>query len=208
MFKKFTTPQRIQVGLILAIAFLLVLGSNRLDQRHFSTIQTTVNSVYKDRVVVQDLIYKLNNIFHTKELRFILGNDFNTITVENQKVEQLLADFGATKLTPNESNALNELHRQFDKLKKLENNVVQSPDDLQGGVRVVAGKTLEEIERNLDALAKIQLQESGQLTALSNKSLGMNILLSKFEVAFMIIIGIAMLALIFYPVRTMQPVKN
>mgnify|MGYP000262379828 CR=1 FL=1 len=69
MFAKLTTSQRIQIGLVLAMAFLLVLGSNRLDQRHFSTIQTTVNSVYKDRVVVQDFIYQLTNIFHKKEPR-------------------------------------------------------------------------------------------------------------------------------------------
>ncbi|CAN0603136.1 unnamed protein product, partial [Ectocarpus sp. 12 AP-2014] len=68
MFTKLTLFQRISVGLVLAIAFLLVLGSNRLNKRHFSTIQNTVNSVYKDRVVVQNLIYELSTTFHKKEL--------------------------------------------------------------------------------------------------------------------------------------------
>jgi hypothetical protein len=71
--------------------------------------------------------------------------------------------------------------------------------NIDADLGVVASKTLDEIELSLDALAQIQLDESGQLTSVSNKALGMNILLSKLEVAFLIIIGLAMLALIFYP---------
>lgn len=202
MFTKLTILQRIHVGLILAIAFLLVLGSNRLDKKHFSTVQTTVNSVYKDRVVVQDLIYQLTNMFHDKEMRFVLEDDFSTVTKENQKIEELLLAFGATKLTTNEYNVLNELNVLFEKLRVLENKVLDSYDNLQGGVGVIAGKTLEEMEQKLDALAKIQLEQSGQLTQLSNKSLGMNFLLSNLEVGFLILLGIVMLGLIFYPVKT------
>lgn len=207
MFTKLSIPQRIQIGLVLAMAFLLVLGSNRLDQRHFSTVQTAVNSVYKDRVVVQDFIYKLNNIFHTKELRFILENDHTVVDTENQKAQNLLEDFSATKLTLKEKKVLGELNIQFDRLQKLEDQIIESPGTLHTGVGDAAVKILKKIELNLDDLALIQLEESEQMTQLSNKSLGMNILLSKLEVAFLILIGIAMLALIFYPIKTMHAVN-
>ncbi len=202
----FKASQKIHAGFILAIAFLLVLGSNLLYQRHFSTIQTTVNSVHKDRVVVQDFIYQLNNIFHQKEIRLVNEEYFATVESENKKVEKLLLDFGMTKLTTDEYNFLNELTAQFEKLKKLEGNVIESHDNLKGGVGALSLKTLQEMELKLDALAKIQVKESEQMTLLSKKSLNMNILLSKLEVAFLIIIGIAMLALVFYPLKTKQPV--
>ena len=204
MFTKLTTPQRIQVGLILAMAFLLVLGSNRLDQRHFSTIQTTVNSVYKDRVVVQDIIYQLNNIFHQKELRFTRNGEFQRSESENLKVEQLVAEFGATELTYDESNLLKDFKNNFLALKELENKKVESSIEATSYNDMPEIKKLKEIKETLNGLAKIQLEQSGQLTQLSNKSLGMNILLSKLEVAFMVIIGIAMLALIFYPINTVK----
>ncbi|MBD0852212.1 MCP four helix bundle domain-containing protein [Maribacter arenosus] len=207
MFTKFSVAQRIQIGLIMTIAFLLVLGSNRLDSRHFSTIQTTVNSVYKDRVVVQDYIYQLSTIFHNKKLKLIKNYNDNTITSENEKAQLLLIDFGITKLTQKESSLLNELNRQFSKLQELEDKIVQPSNEIEADLGIVALKTLDEMQRNLDALAKIQLSESEQLTELSNKSLGMNILLSKLEVAFMIIIGVAILFLIFYPVKTMHAVR-
>jgi hypothetical protein len=206
MFTKFTTPQRIQIGLVLAMAFLLVLGSNRLDQRHFSTIQATVNSVYKDRVVVQDIIYQMTNIFHAKELRFAFEDNFKNSSSENQKLEGLLSDFEATELTAKESKLLRELKVQFSSLWELENQIAISSHETMDNK--VAIKTLKQIKEKLDGLSQIQLQQSGQLTQLSNKSLGMNILLSKLEVAFLVIIGIAMLALIFYPIRTIRPTNS
>ena len=58
MKTKFSIKQRILVGLVLATAFLLVLGSNLLDRKYFSTIQASVKSIYDDRIVVQDYIYQ------------------------------------------------------------------------------------------------------------------------------------------------------
>lgn len=203
MFTKLTTPQRIQIGLVLAMAFLLVLGSNRLDQRHFSTIQTTVNSVHNDRVVVQDYIYQLSAIFHNKELKLVKNDSPDTS--QNEKVGQLLIDFGNTELTNDERNQLNKLNEQFGTLQDLEKKIMEPSTTIDADLGIIAESTLDEMQLSLDALAKIQLSESAQLTQLSQKSLGMNIMLSKLEVAFMIIIGIAMLALIFYPVGTAQP---
>jgi len=206
MSTKLSIPQRIQIGLVLAVVFLLVLGSNRLDQRHFSTIQTTVNSVYKDRVVVQDYIYQLTSIFYNKELKLV-ENDSPDIS-QNEKVGQLLIDFGNTELTNDERKHLNKLNGQFEKLGDLENRIISPSTNIDTDLGSIARKTLIEIQSSLDALAKIQLSESSQLTQLSQKSLGMNIMLSKLEVAFMIVIGIVMMALIFYPNKSMRPVRD
>ena len=65
--------QRINSGFILAAAFLLVLASNRLNNRNFSTVEQGVDSVFEDRLVVQEYIYTLNNYFHEKEL-FLANN--------------------------------------------------------------------------------------------------------------------------------------
>lgn len=204
MFAKLNTSQRIQIGLVLAMAFLLVLGSNRLDQRHFSTVQTTVNSVYKDRVVAQNIIYKLNNIFHAKELRLIRNNDFKESASENNKIVALLSDFEITELTMKESKLLRELKFQFLNLQKLAQSNSRSITKIENSNDELAMKTVKEIKEKLNGLSQIQLRQSEQLTALSNKSLGMNILLSKLEVAFLVIIGIAMLALIFYPRKQLE----
>ena len=208
MFTRLTVLQRIQIGLVLAMAFLLVLGSNRLDQKHFSTIQNTVNSVYKDRVVVQDFIYQLNNIFHQKKLQLFVQKGLTDDRLPNKKVNELLANFGKTKLTSKEARMLNELNLQFEKLKGLESWFEEPNEEISGDVGTQMANTLDHIQIILDGLAQIQLDESGELTKLSNKSLGMDILLSKLEVGFLIIIGIVLLALIFSPAPSIQTVDE
>lgn len=196
MFTKLPIPQRIQVGLILGIAFLLVFGSNRLDRRHFDTVQNTVNSVYKDRVVVQDFIYQLNKIFHRKELVLAQNQNVRQDNGQNQQVKQILEDFRATELTSKESNLLLELNDTFIYLMEIEQAENKGATNEN---HVLAVNKLNEIQNKLDGLAEIQLNESGQLTQLSNRSLDMNSLMSKLEIGFLIIIGILMLALIFAP---------
>ncbi|WP_156894582.1 hypothetical protein [Maribacter sp. 1_2014MBL_MicDiv] len=201
MFSKLKTQQRMHAIFILGITFLLVLGSNRLYQRHFTTLQTTVNTVYEDRVKVQDFIYQLNNIFHEKELR-LTAHDFILNQEENKKVENLLNEVALTELTTTEYNTLNTLTDKFKKLRILENKELQSNNDIQSSIRSTSLKTLSEIDDNLNILAKIQLEESKQLTQLSNKTLDNNILMSKLAFALLILIGITLLALIFYPFKT------
>lgn len=196
MFTKLPIPQRIQVGLILGIAFLLVFGSNRLDRRHFDTVQNTVNSVYKDRVVVQDFIYQLNKIFYHKELLLAQNQNIRHDQGQKQQIKHILEDFRATELTSKELGLLLELNDSFASLMEIEqaeNKRTTSENHL------LAVNKLNEIQNKLDGLAEIQLNESEQLTQLSNKSLDMNSLMSKLEISFLIIIGILMLALIYAP---------
>ncbi|MDP2526856.1 hypothetical protein [Maribacter dokdonensis] len=200
MFSKLKTQQRMHAIFILGITFLLVLGSNRLYQRHFTTLQTTVNTVYEDRVKVQDFIYQLNNIFHEKELR-LTAHDFILNQKENKKVENLLNEVALTELTTTEYNTLNTLTDKFKKLRILEDKELQSNNDIQSSIRSTSLKTLSEIDDNLNILAKIQLEESKQLTQLSNKTLDNNILMSKLAFALLVLIGITLLALIFYPFK-------
>lgn len=200
MLTKLTVLQRISVGLILAIAFLLVLISNRLDNRHFETIQNTVNSVYKDRVVVQNLIYELSTILHEKALRFSLDRkNSEAHTRENNEVANILTEFRKTELTSKEYNLLLELSKDFENFLTLEKKMISPQVTAQQKTEVLTA--LNSMRQQLDGLAKIQLEESEQLTELSNKSLGMNVLMSRLELGLMIVIGIAMMALIFYPIK-------
>lgn len=112
--------QRINAGFILAAAFLLVLASNRLNQRNFSTVEQSVNSVFEDRLVVQEYIYRLNNLFHKKELA-LAKNELSTNTLtESSDIEKILSDFAKTELTVKESRYLSDLRSSYSELQEME----------------------------------------------------------------------------------------
>lgn len=74
-------------------------------------------------------------------------------------------------------------------------NTIPAGTSLDEGKMVVLNAIHEKISSTLDQLANVQLSESHELTELSKKSLNINQLLSKLEMAFLIIIGILLLML-------------
>jgi|TARA_R110000744_G_scaffold34296_5_gene80112 hypothetical protein len=198
MYKKLTLKQRLNTGFILAIAFLLVLTSNELNRRNFSTADHIVNSVFEDRVVALEYIYRLNNLFHQKELD-LTSAERNTAHDDNgNSITELLENFSKTKLTPNESVYFELLKENYTELQSLENKLSTTPASAEMGPTKEFGALFTKISDNLDKLSKVQLSEGRQLTYLSNKALSMNLLLSKLQVAFLIVIGLLIVLIIFH----------
>lgn len=180
--------QRINSGFILAAAFLLVLASNRLNNRNFSTVEQGVDSVFEDRLVVQEYIYTLNNYFHEKELFLANNAVYLDKMPQHPDIKNILVDFANTELTIEESLHLEELRENYAALKRLE-------DDQGNKEKIIS--VLNSISNNLDELSAVQLSEGKQLTQRSKRSLGMNQLLSTLEIVFLIIIGILFIVIVF-----------
>jgi len=190
---KRTIKQRIHTGFVLAAAFLLVLASNRLNNRNFSTVEHGVDSVFKDRLVVQEYIYTLNNLFHKKELYLANNTEDKKAIPKYPEIKDILADFEKTHLTQDESLFLTSLKENYTELKTLEANYGKDVASKRELVSVLGS-----ISGNLDELAEVQLSEGRQMTQRSKRSLGMNQLLSTIEIVFLVIIGILFLVIVFH----------
>lgn len=199
MNTKLTLKQRILVGFVLALAFFLVLGSNLVDRRHFSTIQKTIESIHDDRVVVQDYIYQLRNFLHDREVEVLETGNIEKNNEHYGQITAILDDFAATDLIREEAAFLKRLRQQF-----------YGPSGLSSVYgKGDKSKILEHIhstKKTLDALEEIQIEESGHLTRISEKSLSVNRMLSNLEIGFMIIIGLSILMLVFQPIKTLYPI--
>ncbi len=198
--------QRILVGSILTFTFLLVLGSNLLDRRHFETIQRTVSSIYHDRIMVQDYIYKLRNHIYVEELALIEGREKVEPYLVSQKIQPILNDYKNTVLTPEESKFLERLIHGFSGLETLELEGMAEGKNQDALLKTK--KALFELKKNLDALEAIQIEESKRLTKISEKSLGINMMLSNLEITFLVLIGMAIVLLAFQPIKTLNLVHR
>ncbi len=208
MAKTLSLSHKFQAGLALAVVFLLVLATNRLDHRHFSTVQNTVNSVFEDRVVAQDYIYRLNNLFQEKRLFLGLYDSLAEGSRENAHIDELLTDFGNTKLTTKESFYFKELQKNFEGLSALEQSINNCTDGMTENSRVKMESSLQRIMVNLNDLALTQLTEGRQLTETAKKSLDTNNLLSNLEIIFLIVIGIVVQVIVFYPTKKTKKINR
>jgi len=110
---------RLNTIMALAVVFLMVLATNRIDQHHFETAQKTVNEVYKDRVMVQGYIYSIAEALHQKELNHLQEQNA-AVQKWNTSINEYIASFEATKLTRSEAELLGRFKKEFKELEKME----------------------------------------------------------------------------------------
>ncbi|WP_179007107.1 hypothetical protein [Winogradskyella forsetii] len=207
MSKKKTISSQINIVLALVAVFLLIFGTNRMDKRHFETAQNAVTSVYYDRVLAQDYIYKMNNLIHKKQKQ--LAEDSKTIALStNKEIETLITSFSETELTRNELHTFNNFKSGFKKLKSKETrfNENMNAQSKKGHTDDIDKKNLFDkdligLKKDLDNLALIQVSESKNIMSIAQKSLNSNLLLSTMEIYALLVVGIIILAVTFYRIE-------
>lgn len=197
MSKKITTSNRINFGLALMIVFLLVFATNRVDKRHFETIQSTLTSLHNDRVVAQEYVYKMIGVIHQKRLILVDSTSNGNKTALNKQLENLIEVFSTTKLTRNEKRTFENLKQDFEKIKNFEQK--KSVENTQSNKTEL--NLLKTLESDVNNLSSIQMTESKNLINLAQKSLDSNNLISNLEIGFLILIGIVLQFTIFYRVK-------
>ena len=190
---------RINIGLALSIVFLLVFATNRLDKRHFETVQNTVISLHTDRVIAQDLIYKMNLIIYNKQLSLLGESSKNVNHNLNKDFNLLIEKFSETKLTKKESQIFEKLKVDFNKLTDLEAKMLENNEKILTNINI--------IKSDLIKLSEIQIKESKSLTSIAQKSLDTNNLMSKLEIGFLVLIGLIIQFTIFYRVKKSKTEK-
>lgn len=204
MSKKIKISNRINIVFALVAVFLLILGTNRIDQRHFETAQNAVNSLHNDRVVAQDYIYKLNNLIHKKPHFPQEGSRASNQSI-NKEIETLITLFSKTKLTANEAKVFDNFKNDFYNLKALEakyyanvTSDVASAKPQQLKLKSLFKGNLDALQTDLDNLALIQVSESKTITGNAQKSLDVSNLMSSMEIYFLLAVGIIILLVTFY----------
>lgn len=202
MSKETSFSNRINIGFALLVVFLLVFATNRIDKRHFETVQDTLKTVYEDRVVVQDYVYKMNNIMHQKQLQLKDSSTTDNQNNLNKEFATLINVFSTTGLTRNESKTFNDLKRNFENLKRTEIKT----DGSVNSKKLI--QNIEVIKTDLNNLALIQVSESRTMIGVAQKSLDTNKLISNLEIIFLILTGVLVQFTIFYRVKTSNRVSS
>lgn len=201
MVKNITLYNRINIGLALTIVLLLVFATNRIDKRHFETVQNTITTLHTDRVVAQDFIYKMNTIIYQKQLLNLEESAKNSDLTED--FYALLENFEQTKLTQKEAKIFEKLKTDFAQLILTEKKVAEG--SMQKDLLI---NSLNSIKIDLVDLSEIQISESELLTSLAQKSLDTNNLMSNLEIGFIILIGLLLQYTIFYRVKKTKKTLN
>ena len=196
------TFKKIRGILGVLLIFGLILGTNLIDQNNFEKIQDSIESIYEDRLVVKGLIYDLYKDIHEKEIAVITQDSLyfkSEVVAVNKRIDDELLAYDQTRLTHDESVELQKLKDNIEVLKSLENKLMN--EGWQESEVVI--KQINLIDRNLDILADIQIEEGRREMGTGKQIVSAVNLFTHMEV-----IGLIILALIFQIMIIYTPSKK
>ncbi|WP_299013910.1 MCP four helix bundle domain-containing protein [uncultured Polaribacter sp.] len=192
-----TVFSKIKWILGIAMIFLLIIATNLIDKNNFSRVRDSVSTIYKDRIVANDLIFEISNAIHKKEIAIVLKDSifFKRINIEvNKHISEKIEKYGTTKLTTNEAKTFAELNQNLDLLKNEESKYINSNyiDNNSLTTRISA------ITENLFTLSKIQLEEGERQMAISEKAFAKVDLFTQIEIYVLIFLAIVIQLIVMY----------
>ncbi|WMN12048.1 MCP four helix bundle domain-containing protein [Marivirga salinae] len=195
MHFSYFVQQKLKLASALAVILIIVLVNNRLQNNNLNELGDTFGSVYKDRLLVENYIFKMANATQEKKYLLtqfdskddqIIENEINTINVI---MDSLIADYQKTYLTINESTIFKDYLQNNAQLRIMEND----PKLQFSQLTALYDQNVE----LLNDLSKIQMKEGEALYNNSQSIVTSNASISYLELGLLIILGLISQALVF-----------
>lgn len=195
-----TLSQRLRMGAALVVVFLLVLATNLMDSNHFKVVQKGLTTVFEDRLLAKDYLYKISRQVQKKK-EIIQSSDIEELTdlneMLNDSIQVLIHRFASTELTENESLAFESLQTHIRSLNEYESNLLRN-ESINTELNIAGSERyFSAIYGDLDSLFKIQLEESDRVISNSNRTIDTSNRISRIEIGVLIVIGLLIQLLIF-----------
>lgn len=190
--------QKAQVAFLLAIILLGVLTKNMMEQENVSELGDSFSSVYEDRLLVESYIYKLSDHLYKKKLIIDQCKSDDRLELRekieehNAAIQSLIRDYEKTKLTSEESVFFQAFKKNMEEMNVLEAQYVQ----LNSGQPSLS-RQFDIASGTLHELSSIQVSEGKTMADHSRKIVAGSSILSQFELALVVVIGLIIQALIF-----------
>ena len=182
-------------GIILV--FVIVITTNLIDRDNFNRLRYSVTTIYEDRIVANDLIFKMSLLIHEKEMAAATSDSsffYNENDEVNRDINDLIKRYEQTKLTNKEQEIFNDLKENLNKLSGLEKELVDSDSETNTEIM----NNLNDIVNNLYDLSEVQLSEGKIQMLASNEAMEAIDVFTQVEIVFLIIMGVLIQIIILY----------
>ncbi|UZR96476.1 hypothetical protein [Chondrinema litorale] len=197
--------QKFKTALALGFVFFLILATNMVDNNHFKIVKESLATVYADRIVVKDYLYKIARQIQLKKTT-LFQEDLAKIKrinqVTNDSIQTLINKYTVTKLTDDEAEIFNTLQHHLIELRVLEKSLNEQ-SELSKDSTLFENINLQYsiIMFDLDALSEIQVKESERQIVYSTRAIKNSNTISRIEIIVLIVIGVMIQLVIFYKPR-------
>ena len=175
----------------------MIAATNLIDKGNFIRVKDSVVTMYKDRLIANDLIFEMSQLFQEKEMALALSDSLY-FDKRNKKVntdiQVYISQYENTFLTDDEKKLFSDLKESFIGLCKSEENLVVSQPLNNSGWQNHMG----EVRSTLSALSKIQLIEGKRQMGISTKAIESVELFTQMEIYLLIVLAILIQLIVMY----------
>lgn len=179
------------------MVFILITATNLIDRNNFVRVRDSVVTIYEDRLIAKDIIFKMLKSVQQKELAVSLS-DSTFFDSRNSKVNDnlhaLIYEFEQTKLTSEESKVFNDLKKNVRSL--IESEVQFSNSGYKNNSQIL--NLIEDLKVNLDELSRIQLNEGSRQMSISKRALDTVELFTHMEIYLLVFLAVIIQIIVMY----------
>ncbi len=195
-----------RTAFVFTVVLALMLVKNVVDKRNTEELNSTFNSVYEDRLVVEQYIYQLSKLLYENRLMLDGCADQDAImsmqerlVANNRHMDEIILAYGHTHLTENEAVVFGYLQKDIAAIERIEFTYLADRDDpvLVQNDAALFNTTFLTAIGHLNELSNIQMETGKALRDNSNKVMAGSMILSRLEIGVLILFGLFVQVLIF-----------
>lgn len=179
------------------LVFVIIITTNLINRSNFNRLRYSVTTIYEDRIVANDLIFRMSLLIHEKEMAVATADSsffYDNNDEVNREITGLIGRYEQTKLTNKEQKIFNDLKEDLNKLSGLEKKLnVSYPE-----INTELVSKLDDLTNHLYDLSEVQLSEGKVQMSASNEVMRSIDIFTQVEIVFLIIMGVLIQIIILY----------
>ena len=199
--RRLSISQKIKSIAALLLVFLLVLATNLADSTHFGIVKNSLETIYEDRLVAKNHLFKIADLLHNKHKAVYTlqaGQSQDDQISANESIQELLEKYASTNLTEKEALYFESLKANLNQLYQQEALLIEPEIVQDKGFMTTLDVYYKNIRNDLEVLSDIQLIEAKRQLHYSNRAVATSDLIARLEIGTLIFIGLIVQFLIFF----------
>ena len=179
------------------MVFLLVLATNLIDRQHFREVKHSMETLYADRLVAQDIIYGISKIMLQKESAYgkLEGSRLaDRLAEQDRQIALAINRFSTTRLTEREQFVFIKLQESLADLRSAEKEFSADSEPASTVLQPLAA-----VHGILDELSAIQMEEGRRQLLMGQKAVSSVDWFTRLEIGVLIVLALAIQLVILYP---------
>lgn len=200
----YSIQQKTTAAVLLAAIFAVIFIVNRIENNKINELGKSMNSVYEDRLMVENYIFRLSGLLYEKKILLdqCVGIEqgeeyFRYLRDQNTAIALLVEDYDRTQLTEQEATLFNDFKNQLLVIQNQESRFLNSDDGSNEVLASSLNASFQNANVLLMGLSNVQINVGKSVNERSKELVAGSTILTRFELGMLVIIGILIHALIF-----------